>query len=185
MKLDEFEQAIKQVEEYLTRSSEEHFRGISRWRIDQLDKLFSKELVDDLKIELVTDPNEAGPWDYPFTFVYQDKGFRFQNIYQSGATLVCDTSSDLVATKGQAAATNRQLAECFVELLPIAVKPKPIEGKVFSAREVREWEPLAHDDLIRGLYGQYQYQLSRRNTVTINSDDKQSPATEEPMIWLS
>lgn len=152
MKLDEFEQAIKQAEEYLTRNPEGYFRGIGRWRIDRLDKLFSKELVDDLKIELVADPNEAGPWDHPFTFVYQDKGFRFQNIYESGATLLCDTSSGL-AVKGRSAATDRQLAECFVELLPIAVKPKPIEGKVFSAKEVREWEALAPEDLVRELYG--------------------------------
>lgn len=153
MKLDEFKQAIEQASEYLTRSPEEHFKGISRWRIDQLDKLFSKELVDDLKVELVADPNEAGPWDYPFTFVYQDKGFRFQNIYESGATLLCDTSSELVAVKGRSAAVEQQLAECLAELLPIAVKTKPIEGEVFSVREVREWEPLAPELLVKEVHG--------------------------------
>jgi hypothetical protein len=96
---------------------------------------------------------EAGPWDYPFTFVFRDKGFRFINIYESGAALACDVSRDALGIKGRSAATPEQLAESIAELLPIAIEPKQIEGKAFYAREMRSWEPLAPDDLVRELYG--------------------------------
>lgn len=153
MNLKELEQAINQIQSRSIDQSEEYVRGISRWRIDQLDKLFTEELVDQLGIELIADPNEAGPWDCPFAFVYRDKGFRFHNVYESGATLLCDIKAEATGAMGRSAATPQQLAECLVELLPIAVKPKPIEGKAFSAKEVRTWEPLAPEDLVRELYG--------------------------------
>jgi hypothetical protein len=153
MDLKELNQAVDLVTKHLRNPTEEYTRGIARWQVDQLDKLFERRLVDELDIVMIQDTSEASPWDYPFTFVFRDKGFRFINVYNSGATLVCDTSLDEAGVKGRSAATAQQLAESIAELLPIAVNPKPIQGRLCPVSEIRSWAPLAPEDLVRELYG--------------------------------
>lgn len=151
MNIKELQQVIEDIRDYRAGRAKDRFHSASRWRIDQLDKLFTRELIDELKVELIVDLRESGPWDYPIAFTWEDRRFQFHNIYESGAVLHTETSTS--ATKSRAAATPEQLAQCLVELLPFASKPRQIEGEVFSADDARGWDQFSPEDLVRELYG--------------------------------